>query len=283
MAAGMSETPREILKRLETRARKRFGQHFLTRDETVDRIVRGARVEAGERVVEIGPGLGILTRALLRAGASVTAVELDRDLAAFLREDLPQVELIEGDAAKVDWSEVVAPGTKVVANLPYNVGTTVLMQLLRSSAGFSRITVMLQKEVVDRLMAAPGSRAYGALTAEAAVWGQPVYVMTVEPGAFHPPPKVRSAVIRFDRFEDAPRTGGVPAEWYDRVVRAAFARRRKTLPNSMSGTFQREHVLEALHHEGIDPKVRGEALSVAQLKTLAAALYERVHGADPEP
>jgi 16S rRNA (adenine1518-N6/adenine1519-N6)-dimethyltransferase len=279
----MSERPSDILKRLETRARKRFGQHFLTRDDTVDRIVRGARVEPGDRVVEIGPGLGILTRALLRAGAEVTAVELDRDLVGFLRDELPQITLVEGDAAKVDWPSLVAPGTKVVANLPYNVGTTVLMQLLRSPAGFSRITVMLQKEVVDRLMAAPGSRAYGALTAEAAVWGQPVYVMTVEPGAFHPPPKVRSAVVRFDRFDDAPRTGGVPAEWYDRVVRAAFARRRKTLPNSMAGAFPKEHVLEALEREGIDPRVRGEALSVEQLKTLACALRARAGAADPKP
>ncbi len=274
-------TPREILNRLETRARKRFGQHFLTRDETVDRIVRGARVEPGDRVVEIGPGLGILTRALLRAGAEVTAVELDRDLAAFLREELPQITLVEGDAAKVDWTELVEPGTKVVANLPYNVGTTVLMQLLRSPADFSRITVMLQKEVVDRLMAAPGNRSYGALTAEAAVWGQPVYVMTVEPGAFHPPPKVRSAVIRFDRFDDAPRTGGVSDAWYRRVVRAAFARRRKTLPNSMSGAFPRQAVVEALQHEGIDPKIRGEALSVEQFKTLACALRARAEGDDP--
>ncbi|MCB9675432.1 MAG: ribosomal RNA small subunit methyltransferase A [Alphaproteobacteria bacterium] len=271
----MSETgedPRALLRQLETRARKRFGQHFLTRAETVDRIVRGARVVPGERVVEIGPGLGILTRALLRAGAEVTAIELDRDLAAYIREALPEVRLIEGDAARVDWLSTVEPGTRVVANLPYNVGTKVLMQLLRTPERFASITVMLQKEVVDRLMASPGSKQYGALTVEAAVRGQPVYVMTVEPGSFHPPPKVRSAVIRFDVFEDGAHTGSVDPRFFDRVVKAAFSQRRKTLPNSMGGLFDKAAVAAALAELGIDATRRAESLSVDDFRALAASL-----------
>lgn len=268
----MTETsPAAILRSLETRARKRFGQHFLTRDDVVERIVRGARVAPGDRVVEIGPGLGILTRALLAAGVDLTAVELDRDLAGHIRETFPSVRLIEGDATRVDWAELVEPGAKVVANLPYNVGTTVLMQLLRSGR-FASVTVMLQKEVVDRLLAPSGSRTYGALTVEAAALAEAVYVMTVEPGAFHPPPKVRSAVVRLDVHAEGPRCGGVSPQHFDRVVRAAFSQRRKTLVNSMSSQFGREAVEAALVGLGVDLRVRGEALSVDQFRGLAAAL-----------
>ncbi|MEZ4320215.1 MAG: 16S rRNA (adenine(1518)-N(6)/adenine(1519)-N(6))-dimethyltransferase RsmA [Myxococcota bacterium] len=270
----MSDDPRALLRQLETRARKRFGQHFLTRPETVDRIVRGARVEPGDRVVEIGPGLGILTRALLRAEAKVTAVELDRDLAAYIREALPEVTLIEGDAARVDWATVVEPGAKVVANLPYNVGTKVLMQMLRTPDRFASITVMLQKEVVDRLMASPNSRQYGALTVEAAVRGEPVYVMTVEPGAFHPPPKVRSAVIRFDVFEGGARVGTVEPRFFDKVVKAAFSQRRKTLTNSMGGLFDKEAIARALSDRGLPAQARAESLTVDDFRAIAAALAE---------
>ncbi len=266
----MSEDPRGVLRQLEMKARKRFGQHFLTRAETVDRIVRGARIESGESVVEIGPGLGILTRALLRVGAVVTAVELDRDLAQHIRETLPEVTLLEGDATRIDWANTVEKGSKVVANLPYNVGTGVLMQMLRSGV-FRSITVMLQKEVVDRLMAVPGGKSYGALSVEVAVRGQPVYVMTVEPGAFHPPPKVRSAVIRFDVFE-TPEVGDVETAFFDRVVKAAFSQRRKTLPNSMGALFPKDDVRRAMEALGIDPRARGESLTVSQFRGLAAAL-----------
>ncbi|MCA9566649.1 MAG: ribosomal RNA small subunit methyltransferase A [Myxococcales bacterium] len=262
---------RQILASLETRARKRFGQHFLEDANVVARIVRGARVEPTDHVIEIGPGLGVLTRALLATGARVTAVELDRDLAAFLREDLPELDLVEGDAAKVDWSTIASPGAKVVANLPYNVGTTVVMQLLRSGR-FASLTVMLQKEVVDRLMAAPGTRAYGALTAEAAIWANPVFVAAVPPGAFHPPPKVHSAVLRLDVFEDGPHTGGVDPVHYDRVVRGAFAKRRKTLVNSLSDRFPRPAIVAAMERLELDPLVRGEALPVETLLALAREL-----------
>lgn len=267
----MSDSPRDLLRALETRARKRFGQHFLTSDDVVARIVRGSRVAPGDRVVEVGPGLGILTRALLDAGVELTAIELDRDLAAHVRDAFPAVRLIEGDAARVAWDEVVEPGAKLVANLPYNVGTTVLMQVLRSGR-FASVTVMLQKEVVDRLMAAPGSRSYGALTVEASVWGAPVYVTTVEPGSFHPPPKVRSAVVRFDVHPDAPHVGGVEPAHFDRVVKAGFAQRRKTLANSMGALFGKEAVEDALRTLGVDSRARAESLGVDAFRALAAAL-----------
>ena len=140
-----------------------FGQHFLTDVGLVEKIVRRSGVKSGDEVLEIGPGLGILTRVLLAAGAKVTCVELDRDLAAYLEEMVPQVRLIQGDAMRQDWDEVLQhKPVKVVANLPYNVGTHVVMQLIRRPDLFSSVNVMLQKEVVDRMMAEPGSKAYGA-------------------------------------------------------------------------------------------------------------------------
>ena len=253
--------PSVLLKTLEQRARKRFGQHFLHDDGLVDRIVRAARIKPGDRVVEIGPGLGILTRALLRAEADVTAVELDRDLAAWLREQYPEIRLVEGDAMKVDWDEVMPePEAKVVANLPYNVGTHLLMDLLRRPGRFTSVTVMLQQEVVDRLMAAVGSRAYNALSVEAQVRGQPVFLLRVPPGAFYPPPKVHSAVIRFDLF-DAPRTGEVDPAWFDKVVRAGFSHRRKTLANSLGSRFGKDHAKEAIAATGLRPDIRAQALT----------------------
>lgn len=265
-------SPRAILKELEQRARKRFGQHFLHDDRLVDRIVRAARIAEGDRVVEIGPGLGILTRALLRAGAELTAVELDRDLAAWIREKFPEVRLIEGDALKVDW-EQVAPGTgwKVVANLPYNVGTHVLMDLLRQPQRFTSVSVMLQQEVLDRLLATPGTKAWGALSLEAQARGRPVYLLKVPPGAFHPPPKVQSGVIRFDLY-DEPRTGGVDPAWFDRVVRAAFTHRRKTVLNSLGSRLGKERARAALERAGIDPGLRAEVLDSDAFADLARAL-----------
>jgi 16S rRNA (adenine1518-N6/adenine1519-N6)-dimethyltransferase len=267
--------PSKILRELEQRARRRFGQHFLTDPGLVARIVRGGRVTAGDRVIEIGPGLGILTQALLDVGAEVTAVELDRDLAGYIRGAYPQVNLIEADAAAVDW-EAVAPGSgwKVVANLPYNVGTKVLMQVLRCPRTFSSATVMLQREVVNRLMADKGSRTYGALSVEAQVRGMPVFVMSVPPGAFHPPPKVHSAVLRFDLFAE-PETGPVQPSAFDRVVRGAFSQRRKTILNSLGSRFGKERVRDALTAADIDSQLRAEHLGIDDFRRLAEKLVAR--------
>lgn len=269
---GSAANPRGLLRELEQRARKRFGQHFLADPNLVRRIVRGARIEPGDRVVEIGPGLGILTEALLEAGADLTAVELDRDLAAFLRARHPSLHLVEADALKVDWSEI-APGSgwKVVANLPYNVGTTLTMDLLRQPERFRSVTVMLQLEVVERLMAEPDTRAYNALSVEAQVRARPVYLMTVLPGAFHPPPKVRSAVVRME-LRESPDIGEVTPEHFDRVVRSAFQQRRKTLLNSLTGQWGRQRAAHALSEAGIDPGLRAQALDLDAFRRLAEAL-----------
>jgi 16S rRNA (adenine1518-N6/adenine1519-N6)-dimethyltransferase len=265
-------SPREILARLEQRARKRFGQHFLTDANTVDRIVRAAGVAPGDRVVEIGPGLGILTRALLGAGANLLALELDRDLAAFLREELPALPLVEGDAMQADWP-ALCPGSgwSVVSNLPYNIGTHVVMQLVRLPGTFRRVTVMLQREVVDRLVAEPDTAQWGALSVEAQARATARVVLELAPHLFFPPPKVVSQVVRLD-LRPEPIVGGVPPDFFDAVVRAAFTHRRKTVANSLSSRFARPIAEAGLEAAGIEPRRRAETLDLAEFGRLAAAL-----------
>jgi 16S rRNA (adenine1518-N6/adenine1519-N6)-dimethyltransferase len=280
MESGMSEElhPSVLLRSLEQRARKRFGQHFLARPSIVARIVRGARVAEGDEVLEIGPGLGILTRALLKTGARVTAVELDRDLAAFLRDREPELRLIEGDAMVVDLDDVIdRPPAKVVANLPYNVGTQLVLRLIEVPDKVDTITVMLQREVVQRMLAEPGSRTYGALTVQIAARGQARWLLGVPPGAFHPPPKVESAVVHIDLYE-APRTGSVSTATFDRVVRAAFSQRRKTVLNSLSTAYPKEQARAAIGLVGIDPRARAETLDHATFVALAEALHSGATG-----
>jgi len=269
---SVEEHPKEILARLEQRARRRFGQHFLWRTDLVQRIVMGARVAPGDRVVEVGPGLGILTRALVAAGADLTAVELDRDLAQLIRETIPAVNLVEADAVRVHWAELCpGSGWKVVANLPYNVGTGLVMDWLRIPGTFQSLTVMLQREVVDRLVANPGSKAYGAISVLAQARARCVLVTVVPPSAFHPPPKVDSAVLRLELFPE-PTMGASSPVHFERVVRAAFSQRRKTVANSLGALFGKSVALEALAHTGIEPTVRAERLDLAAFTALAAAL-----------
>jgi 16S rRNA (adenine1518-N6/adenine1519-N6)-dimethyltransferase len=264
--------PRDVLRELEQRARKRFGQHFLTREDIVRRIVRGAGVVSGDLVVEVGPGLGILTDALVEAGATVTAIELDRDLAAYLQESRPHVRVIQADAMKVDWDVLIPSGdAKLVSNLPYNVGTGIVSSLVTRRDRFRSLTVMLQREVVERMVAVPGSDAYGSLSVHIAAHARADALFRVPPSAFHPPPKVESGVIRLDLL-DAPLVGSAGAAMFERTVRAAFAQRRKTILNSLSSLFPREAAAAALAACGLDPRVRAETLDREAFVRLAEAL-----------
>lgn len=268
-----TQDPRQLLRELEQRARRRFGQHFLTDARVASGMVRSARIQPGDRVVEIGPGLGMLTSCLLEAEAELTAVEIDRDLAAFLSVRHPTLRLVEQDVLTIDWDEV-CPGSdwKVVANLPYNIGTTVLMRLLRQPQKFTSVTVMLQLEVVQRLLAEPGTKAYNSLTVEAQVRGFPVLQRTLTPGSFHPPPKVDSAIVRFDVHPE-PEVGDVPPWVFDQVVRAAFAQRRKTILNSLSSLYPKEAVTRALEEVGVERRLRAEVLSLDTFRRLSEFLY----------
>ncbi len=264
--------PAVVLRGLEQRARKRFGQHFLADPSIVDRMVRVARVVPGDRVLEIGPGLGILTEALVDAGAEVVAVEVDGDLATHLAAVLPQITLHHADATRAHWAEL-CPGTgwKVVANLPYNVGTGLLTDVIRQAPRFVSATVMLQAEVVGRLTAEPSTKAYGALTVEMALRAESYAAIGVPPGSFVPPPKVHSTVVHVVPF-DVPKTDGLDPAYVDKVVRAAFAQRRKTLRNSLSSTFPLDRVDRALAASGLDGSLRAEVLAPAAFVALASGL-----------
>lgn len=266
--------PSVILRGLEQKARKRFGQHFLTDVGLVEKIVRRSGVKPGDEVLEIGPGLGILTRMLLAAEANVTCVELDRDLAAYLEEMVPQVRLIQGDAMRQDWDAILTTKpVKVVANLPYNVGTHVVMQLIRRPDLFSSVNVMLQKEVVDRMMAEPGSKTYGALSVQVQCRAKTSFLLAVPPGAFHPPPKVQSSVIRLVPRQ-TPDAGRAGMDHLDRVVKAAFSQRRKTLANALGALLGKEMVRRAIQQLEWNENVRGEALTRRQFIQLTDTLLD---------
>ncbi|MEN9784945.1 MAG: hypothetical protein RLZZ299_209 [Pseudomonadota bacterium] len=263
--------PAVRLRALEQRARKRFGQNFLVDPGACDRIVRAAGIRAGDRVLEIGPGLGALTDALLDAGAQVTCVELDRDLAAALRETHPQVTLVEGDALRVDLDDVCpGEGWKVAANLPYNVATPLVMQLLRAGR-FERMALMFQREVAARICAEVDDDAWGALSVQVQVRARAERAVELPPGAFHPPPKVHSTVVSFTRIA-TPDYGGVAPEVFDRVVRLGFSLRRKKLVNALATGMPKEAALAACARAGIDPGVRAEVLDLPAWRRLAAAV-----------
>jgi 16S rRNA (adenine1518-N6/adenine1519-N6)-dimethyltransferase len=259
------------------RARKRFGQHFLHDRTVIARILDAIAANAGERLVEIGPGRGALTGALLAATGRLDAVEIDRDLAALLRERFaaePGFTLHETDALEFDWIALAAQRggpLRIVGNLPYNISTPLLFRLLAAHEAVHDMHFMLQKEVVDRILAAPGSDDYGRLTVMLAPFVDASRVLTVGPGAFAPPPRVQSAVVRLTRLRESPPWAQTAQ--FGRVVAAAFGQRRKTLRNALSTLLTGEQIQAA----GIDPSARAETLEPAQFGALAQAAGSVIH------
>ncbi|HSC08868.1 MAG TPA: 16S rRNA (adenine(1518)-N(6)/adenine(1519)-N(6))-dimethyltransferase RsmA [Steroidobacteraceae bacterium] len=249
--------------------RKRFGQHFLHDPQVIARIVAAIEPRRGDRVLEIGPGRGALTAPLFDRLGALTAIEIDRDLARHLGARFgPALELINTDVLEVDIAALRGSGEplRVVGNLPYNISTPLLFRLLEQRTAIRDMHLMLQKEVVDRMVAPPGSKTYGRLTVMLAPWVRIERLLSVGPGAFTPPPKVSSAVVRITPLAMPAFDIGSTAS-FDRVVRAAFAQRRKTLRNALKGTVA-AGVLEQL---GIDPRARAETLAAAQYAALARA------------
>jgi len=247
------------------RARKRFGQNFLADPHYVRRIVEAVDPRPGERIVEIGPGLAALTDALVERAGDVTAIEIDRDLAARLRERFsPDVlALHEADALDFDYA-ALGDDLRVVGNLPYNISSPLLFRLADHAARLRDVHVMLQKEVVARMVARPGTADYGRLSVMLQVVFRIDRLFLVPAGAFRPVPKVESAVARLVPLaRDAPAIADRPL--FARVVAAAFAQRRKTLRNALASLCAPETMIAA----GIDPGSRGEALAVADFVRLA--------------
>jgi len=253
------------------RARRRFGQHFLHDPAVIARIVAAIALKPGDAAIEIGPGKGALTGQLLAAAGQLDAIEIDRDLAAALRSRFAAAahwRLHEADALTIDWRALrAARGARlrVVGNLPYNISTPLLFALLSCADAILDMHFMLQKEVVDRIVAAPGGSAYGRLTVMLAPRVTASRLLEVGPGAFRPAPRVSSAVVRLEVNDAPPDWAGSPL--YGAVVTAAFGQRRKTLRNSLSQYLSPAQI-QAL---GIDPGARAETLTPAQFGALASA------------
>jgi len=250
------------------RPRKRFGQHFLHDPGTVERIVAAIAPTDRDHFVEIGPGEGVLTAPLLATGARVEAVEIDRELAAALpgRLDSPGLQVHAADALRVDFARFGAGPLRLVGNLPYNVSTPLLFHVLGDAPRFADIHVMLQKEVVDRIVAEPGSRQYGRLTVALAARCRRQALFTIRAGAFRPPPRVVSAFVR---LVPERRLWSRVASWpaFDQVLGRAFSMRRKQLGRSLAGLFS----VAELRALGIDPADRPERLPPEVFVSLANA------------
>ncbi len=257
------------------RPKKRLGQHFLMDGGTALRIARLA-AEPGDRVLEIGAGTGALTAALLRVGGEVTAIEVDRDLVAVLksREDLQRAQIVEADATEYDYEAFGSAGRWIAAgNLPYNVGTKLLIAWCAMEHRPARIVAMIQRDVADRLTARPGTPQYGSLTVAIAIRARVERALAVSPSQFYPRPKVESSVVVLHTL-DAPAVKVQNERFLREVVRAAFAYRRKTLSNSLLLALEipRERTVKALGIIDIDPEIRGEQLDLAAFAALADAL-----------
>jgi len=256
------------------RPRKRFGQNFLRAPHVVAQILAAADLLPGARVMEIGPGLGALTDRLLAAGAEVVACEIDRDLAAALASrGEKQLTVHQGDVLRAEWPALLpAPPYRLVANLPYNISSQVLFKVLDHRPLFSRLVLMFQKEVGDRLLAAPATRDYGILSVLVQNWYTVERVVRVPPGCFYPPPKVASVVLRFDP-RPVPLAEVADEAAFRALVRAVFAQRRKTLRNGLLGAgYQLAAIDAALAALGLAPTIRGETLTIPQLAALCDAL-----------
>lgn len=269
------EVTQHILKVFHLRASKKLGQNFLIDAAVVRGIVEAAELQEGERVLEIGPGIGTLTQGLAESGAQVTAVELDKKLPAVLAETLKgyeNVRIVQGDILKTDIRELMGDAPfKVAANLPYYITTPILMALLEQRLPIRKIVTMVQKEVAERMIAPPGSKTYGALSVAVQYYTAPEIVLDVPPKSFIPAPEVDSVVIACKVRGEPPVTVR-DEKLFFRVVKAAFGQRRKTLSNALKGAgFLKDEVQEALEKAGIEAARRGETLSLEEFAQLADA------------
>ena len=267
-----------ILQRFGLHMSKRLGQNFLIDAGIVQGIVDAADIQPGDKVLEIGPGIGTLTQALCEAKADVTCVELDKRLPEILSHTLEaydNVRIIQGDILKVNIVEIMGSGPfKVVANLPYYITTPIIMALLEKHLPITDIVVMVQKEVAQRMAANPGSKTYGALSVAVQDYTIPKIALYVPPRSFMPPPEVDSVVVNC-KVRPQPAVDLIDEKMFFRVVKAAFGQRRKTLNNALKSMgVDKNTIADILTRAGIEPSRRGETLTMEEFAAISNILSQ---------
>ena len=275
----------EIIQKYEFMFQKKFGQNFLIDTHVLEKIISAAGITKNDCVLEIGPGIGTMTQYLAENAGHVVAVEIDRNLIPILKEtlaDYDNVTVINEDILRVDIKALAeeyngGKPIKVVANLPYYITTPIIMGLFESGVPIDNITVMVQKEVADRMKEGPGSKDYGALSLAVQYYAEPEIVANVPPNCFIPRPNVGSAVIRLTRHKEMPVGVKDPALMF-KIIRASFNQRRKTLQNGLGNApelpYTKEQIAAAIAEMELTPTIRGEALSLAQFAQLSDILGE---------
>jgi 16S rRNA (adenine1518-N6/adenine1519-N6)-dimethyltransferase len=280
---GNPQNTIEVLQKYNFNFQKKFGQNFLIDTHVLEKIIDAAGVTKDDLVLEIGPGIGTMTQYLCENARQVVAVEIDKNLIPILEDTLSaydNVEVIQNDILKVDINKIAQEKNggrpiKVVANLPYYITTPIIMGLFESHVPIENITVMVQKEVADRMQVGPGTKDYGALSLAVQFYAEPYIVANVPPNCFMPRPNVGSAVIRLTRHQNPPVEVKDEALMF-RLIRASFNQRRKTLVNGLTNspelTLRKDEILEALEKMGQKPTVRGEAFGLEEFAELANLL-----------
>lgn len=275
----------EILQKYDFSFQKKFGQNFLIDTHVLDKIISAAHITKEDMVLEIGPGIGTMTQYLAEAAGKVIAVEIDRNLIPILEDTLSEynnVRVINEDVLKLDLRKLAdeengGKAIKVVANLPYYITTPIIMGLFENHVPVESITVMVQKEVADRMQTGPGNKDYGALSLAVQYYAEPYIVANVPPNCFMPRPKVGSAVIRLTRHEKPPVEVKDEKLMFD-IIRASFNQRRKTLANGLNNsdkiTCSKEIFTKAIEKLGKGASVRGEALSLQEFAKLSNDIFE---------
>ena len=275
----------EVLQKYNFAFQKRFGQNFLIDTHVLDKIIASAQITKDDFVLEIGPGIGTMTQYLAEAAREVAAVEIDTTLIPILQDtlkDWDNVTVINNDILKVDVCQLALEKNqgrpiKVVANLPYYITTPIIMGLFENRVPIDSITIMVQKEVADRMQVGPGTKDYGALSLAVQYYAKPQIVANVPPNCFMPRPKVGSAVIRLERYA-VPPVEVKDEKLMFRIIRASFNQRRKTLVNGLKNSpelsFSKEQIEQALEVCGLSLNVRGEALTLEQFAQLANAFTD---------
>ena len=274
-----------VLQKYNFSFQKKFGQNFLIDTHVLDKIIRSAEITKEEMVVEIGPGIGTMTQYLACAAGKVAAIEIDKALIPILEDTLEgyeNVQVINDDVLKVDIAKLAKEENggrpiKVVANLPYYITTPIIMGLFENHVPLKSITVMVQKEVADRMQVGPGTKDYGALSLAVQYYAKPYIVANVPPNCFMPRPKVGSAVIRLERYDEPP-VQVEDEKLMFRIIRASFNQRRKTLANGLKNSpelqFSKEEIEKAIEGIGKSVSVRGEALTLEEFAALSNLLCE---------